>query len=283
MTAPTLDENILAKWIGRSQASGDTIHMAQSELMHATLDGTDEFAVAELPPLWHWIYFLTASPQSQLGRDGHPKLGDFLPPVNLPRRMWAGGRITFGSPIKFGEELTKTSTVNSVVLKEGRSGKLCFVTVLHEIRTSEGELRVSEEQDIVYREETAANSPPPKPQPSPDDSDFSRVISPSSTLLFRYSALTFNGHRIHYDRDYAGDVENYDGLVFHGPLAATLLAQLATEKLQKPLRQFEFRAISPLFDTADFTILGRFDDQGGGTFWAETPSGDLAMSAKASV
>lgn len=283
MTTRTLDEAVLSKWIGRTQSITDTIAISQAKFMHATLDGPGEFAETHLPPLWHWIYFLEASPQSKLGRDGHPALGEFLPPVDLPRRMWAGGRINFHEPIQFGEELIKTSTVKSISIKEGRSGKLCFVTVVHEIHSTNGDLRLSEEHDIVYREEPSLDAPAAKPQPTPDDGEFSKPISPSSTLLFRYSALTFNGHRIHYDRDYARDIEHYAGLVFHGPLTATLLAQLAADNFKRPLKTFEFRAVSPLFDTEDFSIFGRLDEQGHGTFWAQTPQGHLAMTAKATA
>ena len=285
MTKKTLDESILKSWIGRSEKSIDVIDSAQARLMEATLDRVPSLQDGDpLPPLWHWIYFLVPSRLSDLGREGHPKLGGFHPPVDLPRRMWAGGRLDFSAPVRIGERITKTSSIQGVALKQGRSGTLCFVTVRHELTTEDGVPRCSEEHDIVYREDPAPGSAPREvPAPS-DDGEWSYSVEPSAVMLFRYSALTFNAHRIHYDRDYCRDVEGYPGLVFHGPLTATLLADLAVRQMPAgTIQKFSFRAIAPLFDTASFIIRGKFADADENTLdlWAETSTGRLAMTASA--
>jgi len=181
-----------------------------------------------LPPLWHWLYFLPAARQSALGEDGHPARGGFLPPVPLPRRMWAGGRFTFHRPLRVEEAISRTSTVQDVTVKPGRNGPLCFVLVRHEIAGENG-LALIEEHDIVYRDlprpgEAAV------PKPARDDAVWHTDIRPDDVLLFRYSALTFNSHRIHYDRRYVTQTEGYPGLIVHGPLIATLLMEFAVSK-----------------------------------------------------
>lgn len=284
MIEPTLDETVLAAWIGRSETMSDMIDAAQARRMLATLDWTGDIDDGDaLPPLWHWIYFLSAARMSDLGRDGHTRLGGFLPPVALPRRMWAGGRFEFHRPIVIGETITKTSTIDSIAMKHGRSGSLCFVTVRHDLSASDGSARLSEWHDIVYREDSEPDAPRPTVPAAPKTPAWSQTITPSSTLLFRYSALTFNGHRIHYDREYARSVEGYPDLVFHGPLTATLLADLAVRKARGTLRSFAYRGVTPLFDSAPFTIAGRPSAEAPGTLdlWAATPGGALAMSASA--
>lgn len=275
----TLDETRLRTWIGKSESYTDTLHASQARLMEATLDRTPSLKEGDaLPPAWHWLYFLTAAPMSGLGRDGHPALGEFLPPVALPRRMWAGGRLNYAKPIALGETITKTSSIKDVVVKSGRSGTLCFVTVRHEYADTEGEYRFSEEHDIVYREDPAPDAPGPARAEPPATAIVTETITPTSVQLFRYSALTFNSHRIHYDREYNRDVEGYPGLIFHGPLTATLLADMAYRAAAgRVLISFDFRAVAPLFDTAPFTIR----NDGAETFWAETPEGGLAMKAQA--
>ncbi|MEM8751096.1 MAG: MaoC family dehydratase N-terminal domain-containing protein [Pseudomonadota bacterium] len=274
-----LEEAALQEWVGRSKSVDDTLRAAQSNLMEATLSRETMLRDGDpLPALWHWIYFLEGSPTAKLGRDGHAAKGEFLPAVPLPRRMWAGGRLTYQRHPTLGEKMRRTSTIHKTALKKGSSGTLCFVTVLHEHFDANDALCFSEEQDIVYREDPAPNVPAPKPVPQPDGSAYEETVSPSSVLLFRYSALTFNSHRIHYDRAYCTDVEGYPGIIFHGPLTATLLADLAVRRNpDKMLKRFSFRATSPLFDTEDFTIHS--DDQG--TVWAATPAGGLAMKATA--
>ena len=282
MTQPTLDAEVLRSWIGRTDTVDEVLQPGPATRLAATLDrdSTGLRAGAPLPPLWHWIYFLSAAPRSGLGRDGHPVLGGFLPPVALARRMWAGGRLRFPGEVRLGDAARKVSTIRDVQLKQGRSGTLCFVTLLHEISV-DGTVRTAEEQDIVYRAE-ARDTRPTAPEVAPTDADLKREIKPDPTLLFRYSALTFNGHRIHYDRDYAAGVEGYDGLVVHGPLIATLLVDIAARAMPgQAVGRFEFRAVAPLVDTAPFTVNGRRVGEREARAWAADQSGRLAMIATA--
>ena len=283
MTERTLDPEILARWVGRQEEAADLIDPRTARLMQATLDRTPSLEAGDaLPPLWHWLYFPTVAAQKDLGRDGHPKLGGFLPPVNLPRRMWAGGRFGFERALRLGDSAHRTSKIKSVELKEGRSGPLCFVTVRHEISADAG-FCFWEEHDIVYREDPKPGSAAAAPPEAPVEADWQRRLEPSPILLFRYSALTFNGHRIHYDRQYAAEVEGYPGLVFHGPLTATLLFDLLLE--QNPgcwVSSYQFRAVSPLFDTAAFTLMGKREDTSV-ELWAANPEGRLAMTAQADL
>ena len=210
-----------------------------------------------------------------MGEDGHVGRGGFLPPVALPRRMWAGSRFRFEQPLRVGDAVTRVSRIASVAEKQGRTGPLVFVTVHHEISNAMG-LAIQEEHDIVYRDhESGVVSEPPA---APANAEWTRIVQPTDALLFRYSALTFNGHRIHYDRRYCTDVEHYPGLVVHGPLIATMLLNLLRSgRPQARLRTFEFRAVSPLFDTAAFTLHGGGD----GHLWAANANGRLAMNAVA--
>lgn len=273
----------LAQWIGRSETHDDLIDARQARLMQTTLDRAPSLKDGDpLPPLWHWLYFAEATPLSELSRDGHAKRGGFLPPVPLPRRMWAGGRLGFVGDLILGERARKTSTIQTIVFKDGRSGPLCFVTVRHELSGPDAAPRLWEEHDIVYRQDPGPDDPRPIQVKPPQGAVITRSIVPSSVMLFRYSALTFNGHRIHYDKDYCRQVEGYPGLVFHGPLTATLLADLAVEKSgEKKLKGFSFRATAPLFDTAPFPICAKKSDDSDLQLWAETPEGGLAMEAKA--
>jgi len=278
-TNATNDPTILEAWVGREQTCYETIDLATMNRLGMTLGIEPTLKAGDpIAPLWHFATFIEAVPANQLGHDGHPQRGGFLPPVALPRRMWAGSRITFGAPIPAGADATKHSTIDNVVLKEGSSGSLCFVTV-HHVTSVDGQVCIDEEQDIVYRDDPDPDTPPREVKPAPTDADITRTIVPDPTLLFRYSAVTFNGHRIHYDRDYASSSEGYDGLVFHGPLTATLLAQLATEN-DETLSTFSFRGVSPLLDTAPFTIHRRAS-AAGADLWATSPMGGLAMTAEA--
>ena len=283
-TAPTLDPEILSRWIGREARASDRLDAAHARRMQSTLDEEPTLAEGDpLPPLWHWIYFLEAVPMRRLGRDGHAARGGFLPPVALPRRMWAGGRVEFREPLPLGAEAERVSTIAKVAPKSGRSGPLCFVTVRHALSVGGGE-GVVEEQDIVYREDPDPDAPRPAPPAPPEGAVWRETVTPSTTLLFRYSALTFNGHRIHYDRDYARTIEGYPALVFHGPLTATLLCRFGLARLgaAAPAR-FAYRGAAPLFDDRPFTLCGKPDGAGGATLWAETPEGGLAMSAELSL
>ncbi|HXT80827.1 MAG TPA: MaoC family dehydratase N-terminal domain-containing protein [Acetobacteraceae bacterium] len=280
----TLDLDTLRSWIGRQEVLTDRLTSTPVAALSATLDRDDPTPRPgdPLPPLWHWLYFLPLARQSAIGADGHPSRGGFLPPVPLPRRMWAGGRFVFHQPLRVEEEVRRTSTVADVTVKEGRNGPLCFVLVRHEIAGANG-LALTEEHDIVYRDMPQPNEPPARPRPAPADATWRRDIAPDPVMLFRYSALTFNGHRIHYDRTYVTEVEGYPGLIVHGPLIATLLVDLLRRNMAAPLRSFRFRAVSPLFDTAPFQVSGRPGEQGGVALWASNADGGLAMEADAVI
>jgi 3-methylfumaryl-CoA hydratase len=250
----------------------------------ATLDRDDPPPLPgqALEPCWHWLYFLPVHQQATIAADGHPKRGGFLPPVALPRRMWAGSRMTFLHPLRAGSAVTRTSRIADITTKQGRSGALVFVRVQHQISDAQG-LAIVEDHDIVYREMPLAGETPPQAPAARTDEQFSRRITPDPVLLFRYSALTFNGHRIHYDRPYAMNEEGYPGLVVHGPLIATLLIdQLRRAHPSAQVKTFEFKAISPLFDTTPFDICGRLDGDLA-TLWARGPQGQLALHATATL
>ena len=279
----TIDIDHLRSWIGRQEVLHDSIGRFPVAALAATLDRDDAEPQPgdALPPLWHWLYFLPRARQSQLGPDGHPKRGGFLPPVDRPRRMWAGGRLTFPGTLRIGDAVSRTSTVADVAMKEGRSGPLVFDLVRHEIAGPEG-VAVTEEQDIVYRGMPIPGEAPPAPRPAPAGAAWRRAIVPDDVLLFRYSALTFNGHRIHYDRRYVTQEEGYPGLVVHGPLLATLLAELARCNTGRRLTGFRFRALSPVFDVAPFAVCGRTEGTHA-ALWACRADGSLAMEADASL
>ncbi len=271
------------EWIGRTESRTDMVAAMPVAGMSATLDRDDPEPLpgTDLPPLWHWMLFNPVARQSQLGADGHPRRGGFLPPVDLPRRMWAGGRLQFHHPLRIGDEVTRASKIADVTVKEGRSGTLVFVKVQHEITNALG-LAIVEEHDIVYRDNPTPGATAPAPQPAPEASDFSRDIVPDPVLLFRYSALTFNGHRIHYDRSYVTEVEGYPGLIVHGPLIATLLLDLARCNVSRPVKRFEFRAVRPLFDIHPFSVHGVQRD-GALKLWARDHTGALTMDATAEL
>jgi len=257
----------LCSWEGRSETQGDDISAAPLRGQSALLDRDDprQTAGSEVPPLWHWLYFLPQARQSQIGPDGHPLRGGFLPPVPLPRRMWAGGRLEFHAPLLAGAAAHCVSTIDQVEEKAGRSGQLLFVTLCHEY-FQDGRLALREEQDIVYREPT-----PPKlssGQPLPE-AEWREPVAPTSTLLFRYSAVTFNGHRIHYDYPYVTATEGYPGLVVHGPLIATLsLGAFCRANPEARLRHFAYRGLRPLIAPQPFEVGGRISAPGQAELWA---------------
>ena len=281
-----MDIQYLQQWIGKTETRTDQVTAAPIAGLAATLDRDDPPPKLgdALPALWHWLYFLPVYRQSDLGADGHPHRGGFLPPVPLPRRMWAGSRFEFHRPLHVGEMITRTSRIVEVRHKEGRTGPLVFVAVCHEIAGAEGKA-LTEEHDIVYRDHPQLGDAPPSPPAAPEKFAWERTIHPDDVLLFRYSALTFNGHRIHYDRRYATEVEGYPGLVVHGPLISTLLVDLLQRNLaQARLGAFVFRAVSPLFDTAPFAVCGQPDDNGKTVLlWAKNATGGLAMDATATL
>lgn len=270
-------------WIGRSETSVDVVDESRASKMYATLNMTcpNPIRGQELPSLWHWMFFAPAVPFAQLGQDGHPERGGFLPPVDLPRRMWAGGRLEFFHKIKVGNEIRRISSIKDVVSKNGRTGEMVFVTVAHQILDDHGVL-INEEHDIVYRDLVPEDAPAPRYKMAEASSEFSLDIFPNPVTLFRYSALTFNGHRIHYDRKYCIEEEGYPGLVFHGPLTATYLAQLLSSQSDNiELTGFRFRAIKPLFDNHAFVLHGREDTPGVYNLWATDYLGHIAMEAQA--
>jgi 3-methylfumaryl-CoA hydratase len=278
----------LRQWIGRRETVHDVATPTPYAALAATLDREPlrPAAGTELPPLWHWLYFLPLHRQSEIGPDGHPRRGGFLPPVPLPRRMWAGSQFEFHAPLRIGDELARASTIEDVTEKSGRSGALVFVKVRHEVsRRGEAAPALVEFHDIVYRDAPRAGDPAPPPQPAPGPPAWTRTWVPDDVLLFRYSALTFNGHRIHYDRRYVTEVEGYPGLIVHGPLIATLLLDLLRHEMpQARVARYEFRAVRPTFDTHPFAVCGAPQADGKSVrLWAQDHAGALTMSATATL
>ncbi len=276
----------LRAWIGRSETVHDTVGPTPVLALTATLDHPAAAVLTgtPLPPLWHWLYFLPMHRQSEIGADGHAQRGGFMPPVPLPRRMWAGSQFEFRAPIRVGDAVARTSTIADVTVKAGRTGQLVFVKVRHELHCKgAAEAALVEFHDIVYREAQRADDVAAPPQAAPAGAQWQREITPDDVLLFRYSALTFNGHRIHYDRKYVTEVEGYPGLVVHGPLIATLLMDLLRRHLPDAVvAGFRFKAVRPTFDLHPFKVCGSRD---GDTvrLWAQDHEGWLTMDAVATL
>lgn len=277
------DLDKLTEWIGRTETDVDYVTVPAVHRLSATLDREDpkpKFG-DPLPTGWHSILFPRVVRQSQVGADGHPERGDFLPPVPLPRRMFAGKRITFHVPLKVGDEVRRESTIQSVTPKQGRTGQMVFVTVKTDIKSPRG-LAITEEQDIVYRGEPDPKAPLPAPQGAPGQVVWSRSITPDPVLLFRYSALTFNGHRIHYDHPYVTKVEGYPNLVMNGGLTTLLAFELARTHASTPLRYMASRNVRPLFVNREIRICGEpSTDNKTAKLWALDDQGALALSAEA--
>jgi 3-methylfumaryl-CoA hydratase len=278
--------NDWADWIGRTETVADSIGATPVLALNATLDHEpiDAAAGLPLPPLWHWLYFLPRHRQSEIGADGHAKRGGFLPPVPLPRRMWAGSQFEFRSPIRVGDAVERTSTIEDVTSKSGRTGELVFVKVRHEVRCNgQADPALVEFHDIVYRPLRQPGEVDPPPKKPERQAQWKREIVPDDVLLFRYSALTFNGHRIHYDRQYVTTVEGYPGLVVHGPLIATLLMDLLRREWpQADVASFRFRAVRPTFDLHPFHVCGAPSADGRSVaLWAQDHEGWLTMDATA--
>ncbi len=272
----------ISDWIGREETAQGRVDETMARMMTATLADTGQGPLGpgdELPPLWHWTGFPPETPISGLGPDGHPRLGGFLPPVDLPRRMWAGGTVAFRKPLHVGERLTRHSVVDDVVRKEGRAGPMVFVTVLHDISGEDG-LALCEQHDIVYLNLPERYTPPPPIAP-PETVIAEREVALSRTLLFRFSACTFNAHRIHLDRDYVREVEKYPDLVVHGPLQALLLARLAADLKGRPPARFRYRGVHPMFPDAPMRLLAVAEGEGGMTLCTARGGEHQGMTATA--
>ncbi|WP_417722328.1 FAS1-like dehydratase domain-containing protein [Salipiger sp.] len=274
-----MDLDHLRGWIGREETQSELLTPALVQRFNATFDREGSLEEgAEAPLLIHLCLCQPAAPTAALGTDGHPARGGFLPPVPLPRRMWAGGAFEFHAAPRIGETITRRSVIEDVTMKEGRTGTLCFVTVTHHVSAGDRAL-ITERQDIVYRNADAPGAPKKTPEPAPAGAS-SKEIAATPVLLFRYSALTFNGHRIHYDQPYVTGEEGYPGLIIHGPIQATMLAQYAADLRGAAPARFTFRSLSPIFDTADFT-LNAGDDGAALTLWTAGTGGPKAMEARA--
>jgi len=265
-----------ADWIGRSQTLTDTLDPVLAGRVAATLGEPAPPAGAALPPLWQWAFFIETAGADALGADGHPARGGFLPPAENRNRMWAGGRVTFHQPLKVGTIAERRTTILNVQEKTGRTGQLLFVTLRHEY-TQAGTLAIDEEQDIVYRQPSPPKLTGNTPAPS---AQWRETVTPDPVLLFRYSAVTFNGHRIHYDHPYVTETEGYPGLVVHGPLIATLMLAAFTHATPRAtLQHFSYRGLRPLIAPAPFAVAGRVAEPGVAELWAEQ-DGTLAHQAQ---
>jgi 3-methylfumaryl-CoA hydratase len=271
----------LKDWIGRTESQVDQVTIPAVHRLAATLDRSDPMPRSgdPLPAGWYSILFPRVVLQSEIGADGHPKRGDFLPPVPLPRRMFAGRRVTFHAELRIGDEVRNDSTIASVTAKKGRQGLMVFVTVRAAISSPRG-LAITEEQDIVFRGEPDPRLPPAPPQQAPGNAVWSRSITPDEVMLFRYSAVTFNGHRIHYDHPYVTGVEGYPGLVMNGTLTTLLLYELARAHAKGSMVQMNSRNVRPLYANQPIALCGEPGADGcTARLWATDPGGALALSA----
>ncbi len=277
MTEPKLRD-----WIGRSELRHDVADLRATHQLHTALGRTDALPQPgdEVPPAWHWMWFNATDPRSALDRAEISEAG-YLPPVKLPRRMWAGSRLRVHRPLRIGQAIRKQAQIADIVERQGKTGKLIFVSQRYSIFAGEA-LAIEEQYESVFREAARPGAPVQQPPAAPTDAAWSRQIDPDPVLLFRYSAVTFNSHRIHYDLPYATQVEAYPGLVVHGPLTATLLMELARDcNPGRRIAAYSFRAISPLYAPASFTVNGKPGPDGrSAQLWAANPDGRLAMQAE---
>jgi 3-methylfumaryl-CoA hydratase len=276
-----LDLDHLRQWIGRTDYASDIVTAQLVRGLRATLfmEIGKPLPGDAAPFTTHWCLAQPVYPMSELGPDGHPTRGGFLPPVPLPRRMWAGGELEFFEPLRVGDETTRTSRISDVTMKTGSTGVLCFVSVEHVVTTPRG-TAIRERQDIVYRDVSTAAAPS-KPAPPPPVAKHRESHMADPVLLFRYSALTFNGHRIHYDRDYVTKVEGYPGLIFHGPMQAAFIVELAA-KLHGGTapKKFVYRGVQPLFEGSEFSINAN-DTDSGMELWTANSAGQPTMKGTA--
>lgn len=272
-----IDLDHLRQWIGRSTEASDIVTAQLVKGLRATLFlPIGEPKIGDAAPFTtHWCLAPPVVPASELGPDGHPNRGGFLPPVPLPRRMWAGGEVEFLDTLRVGDEVTRTSRIKDVTMKTGSTGTLCFVSVDHEITTPRG-TAIKERHDIVYRDVSPASAAPTKPSAPPPVAQHRETHMADPVLLFRYSALTFNGHRIHYDRDYVTRVEGYPGLIFHGPMQAALQVEFAAKLRGKMPGKFAYRGLQPLFEGSEFSVNANETSAGMET-WTANSEGQPTM------
>lgn len=279
----SLDLEHLRSWIGKTETHHDIATAFPVAALAATLDRKDPPPKTGdvIPHSGHWLYFLETAPNAELGHDGHPKRGGFLPPVPLPRRMWAGGRIDFRQPLRIGDSISRESEILSMEAKSGKSGDLVFVTVRHTVKAG-STTAIVEEHDIVYREAAKPGEAAPAGKPAPQTAPWRRELQTNEAVLFRYSAITFNGHRIHYDIDYCRKNEGYPGLIVHGPLQTTLLLDLCRRSDPRPVRTLDYRATHPVFHQETFSVNGQPASDGKSVeLWTANAAGCYAMRGTA--
>jgi 3-methylfumaryl-CoA hydratase len=283
MSTPAQELEHLKDWIGKTEEVDDVVTIFQIQGLRALFDDPTVPKDGDpCGPMDHWCFFNPRVPASEIGADGHPKRGGFMPPVPLPRRMFGGCRATHHQPFRVGERVHRKSTIQDVVIKPGRTGTLVICTVKVEMSGQNG-LAIEEEQDIIYRDNPPADSAGGnvgKTPAAPSDHDWIRTIEPNPVMLFRYSAVTFNGHRIHYDRKYVTEAEGYPGLIVHGPLTASHMLYLSMDKNPgKTVKSFDFQARAPLFDIAPFQVAGKVNPDGSNSLWSITPEGTTGTLA----
>ncbi|HEX2888372.1 FAS1-like dehydratase domain-containing protein [Vineibacter terrae] len=270
-------------WIGQRRTHEDVIAPFPPKALIATFDtGDPEPRIGDpLPPVWHWLYFLDTAPWSKLGRDGMPTRGDFLPPIPLPRLMWAGTQFTFhDAPLRIGDQITREQEVSSIEPKSGSTGQMVFVTQRLRIHGPAG-LAITEERSSVFREDAKPGEKQKAPRQAPTDATWSKTIAPDPVLLFRFSALTFNPHRIHYDQPYVTSVEGYPGLLVHGPLMSLLQIELARRSTPgRKVATYSCRALAPVYANAAFSVQARAEADGSVTTWIADPNGGMAQQGK---
>lgn len=277
------DVEEFSQWLGNSEERQDRITAWPSFALSAALDRDDPLLGdgAPIPPMRHWLYFLEAARAGELGPDGHPARGGFLPPIPLPRRMWAAGRMELNGPLRVGDKVRRRSTVQDIRSRQGRTGPLIFVKVVHDFFVADAEEPMLREvHTLAYRDNPVAGQPDPIPRPAPADPAWTQSMSVDSVLLFRYSALTFNGHRIHYDADYCRDQEGYPGLVVHGPLLATLALDLCLRETERTPKMYDFRVLRPIFADNPITVAGCLEKEGGAKVWILDQTGALALEGR---
>ncbi|MBV8927264.1 MAG: MaoC family dehydratase N-terminal domain-containing protein [Bradyrhizobium sp.] len=277
-----LDIDHLRQWIGRSQEASDIVTAQLVKGLRATLfQEIGEPKTGDVAPFTvHWCLAQPVFPMSMLGADGHPIRGGFLPPVPLPRRMWAGGELEFVDPLRVGDEAMRASRIADVTVKTGSTGALCFVAVDHVISTARG-IAIRERHDIVYRDVGGAPAAVKNAPPAPPVAQHRETHVSDPVLLFRYSALTFNGHRIHYDRDYVTKVEGYPGLIFHGPMQAALIVEFAARlRHGRPPKKLAYRGVQPLFEGSEFSVNAN-DEGSSMQLWVADAEGQPTMKGTA--